>query len=1323
MQEYPRPPSEIAALFDTVSEPVWICDPENLAIRGANRSATETFDFDPRVMAATAIPDVVLSGDLATLKAALRDFPRGPTESRDRWRIQGRDGEVLEVRVHWQLHGTESARTLVVSMRDIRTAETETDPVPGTGGEGPLWDTENPEHLFRALFEAAPGRFLVLRPGTHRIVAASSAYLQATMTKRETILGKRLFDVFPDDPGDPGADGTRNVRASLSRVETSGITDVMAVQRYPIPRPASQGGGFEERFWSPVNTPVNGPDGQVALIIHRVEDVTEYVRAAGEEPALKELEDRASHLRQDIILRSRELRTAYERLDEQAGYLRAAQRLLGLGIWKMDLDTRQLTWLDDVHQIYGVDTSFEVGNVDGYLQLVHPADRDSLLRHLDDWLADPGSHFEFRHRIRRPDGEIVSVKGVAELAEVEGRRQLTGVVQDVTEQEVTAAALSRGQSLTRIAGKAARLGGWRVDLKENVVEWTEETATIHEVEGGPPRYAVAEAIEFYAPEYRDTITRLFNRCAETGSAFDEVLQIVTARGNRRWVRAMGEAETNPDGDIVAVQGGFQDVTDQIGARRAYEELTHRLHLTLENMRDPFVLLDARLCFVFVNSAAEQTLGQSRDGLIGKPLDRAFPFEETQYFQNHYQRALERQESQHFSAYFRPLGAHFRVDAHPVPEGLAVYFRDVTREQKREEQLRLLETAVSRQTDMLVITEADPIDGPEGPRIVYVNDAFVRLTGYERTDVVGQTPRLLQGPGTDREALDRIKTALRRGVPVREELVNYTRDGEPYWLELDIAPLMDEGGNPSHFVSVERDVTDRRRMEDATRLSEERFHLVARATNDVIWDWDLARSEVWWNESIETIFGYDRDDLEPGPESWSKRIHPDDQEAVLASIHAVIDGEGSNWYYEYRFLHADGGARTVIDRGFLLRDRDGHAVRMLGSMQDITQQRQLANELRQAQKLEAVGQLTGGVAHDFNNLLTVILGNAELLVEELAGNPRLLALAKMTSGAASRGAELINRLLAFARRQALEPQELNVNRLVAGMESLLRRTLDGSIDIELVQAGGLWNVEVDPGQLESAILNLALNARDAMPGGGRLTIETANAKLDDSYAADHQEVRAGQYVLISLSDTGTGMPEDVVLQAFEPFFTTKSEGKGSGLGLSMVYGFVKQSGGHIKLYTEAQEGTTVKLYFPRSLTGTTIAAEAEQSSRVSGGDEHILVVEDDPLVREHVTGLLGGLGYRVTSAESGQQALAIIEEVTDIDLLFTDVVMPGGINGRQLADQASVLRPGLRILFTSGYTENAIVHHGRLDPGVELLSKPYRRQELAVKIRKLLAEPD
>lgn len=387
--------------------------------------------------------------------------------------------------------------------------------------------------------------------------------------------------------------------------------------------------------------------------------------------------------------------------------------------------------------------------------------------------------------------------------------------------------------------------------------------------------------------------------------------------------------------------------------------------------------------------------------------------------------------------------------------------------------------------------------------------------------------------------------------------------------------------------------------------------------------------------------------------------------------------------------------------------------------EIEQRTRAEGMLAQAQKMEAIGNLTGGVAHDFNNLLQVVSGNLQLLSREVAGNEKAqLRIEKAMAGVA-RGSYLASQLLAFGRRQPLEPRVVNIGRLIRGMDDLLRRTLGEAIEIESVIAGGLWNTLVDPTNLENAILNLAINARDAMEGVGKLTIEAGNAFLDDTYAAGHPEVNAGQYVMLAVTDTGSGMTREVVEKIFEPFFSTKPEGKGTGLGLSMVYGFLKQSGGHVKVYSEPGQGTTVKLYLPRSLQAEDVPVEVE-TGPVIGGNETILVVEDDAAVRDTVVAMLDELGYRVLRANDAQSALVVIESGVAVDLLFTDVVMPGPLRSPELARKAKERLPQLSILFTSGYTENAIVHGGRLDSGVNLLSKPYSRDVLARKIRQVLA---
>ncbi|MBC7454210.1 MAG: response regulator, partial [Massilia sp.] len=380
----------------------------------------------------------------------------------------------------------------------------------------------------------------------------------------------------------------------------------------------------------------------------------------------------------------------------------------------------------------------------------------------------------------------------------------------------------------------------------------------------------------------------------------------------------------------------------------------------------------------------------------------------------------------------------------------------------------------------------------------------------------------------------------------------------------------------------------------------------------------------------------------------------------------------------------------------------------------------ANEqLRHAQKMEAIGQLTGGVAHDFNNVLHVISGNLQLLAMSLPGDSAAQRRIQTARFATERGAKLSSQLLSFARRQPLKPTPTNLGRVLRAMDDMLRRALGESVEIETVVAGGLWNTLVDQHQLENVILNLAINGRDAMQGQGRLTLELGNAMLDEAYVMQESDLAAGQYVMLAISDTGSGMPPEVVARAFEPFFTTKREGEGTGLGLSMAFGFVKQSSGHIRIYSEVGSGTTIKIYLPRSLQAEEEAFDMSTGA-VIGGTETILVVEDDLAVQATAVDTLTELGYRVLRANDGQAALAVLQSRVPIDMLFTDVVMPGPVRSPELARQAEAMLPQIAVLFTSGYTQNAIVHGGRLDPGVELISKPYRRDDLARKIRHVLA---
>jgi signal transduction histidine kinase/CheY-like chemotaxis protein len=404
-------------------------------------------------------------------------------------------------------------------------------------------------------------------------------------------------------------------------------------------------------------------------------------------------------------------------------------------------------------------------------------------------------------------------------------------------------------------------------------------------------------------------------------------------------------------------------------------------------------------------------------------------------------------------------------------------------------------------------------------------------------------------------------------------------------------------------------------------------------------------------------------------------------------------------------------------------------------EEVKRHRETEDTLRQAQKMEAIGQLTGGIAHDFNNLLTVIIGNLDTLKRHLARANPAQTVAELSGSvqkqvdvamqAARNAAKLTHRLLAFARRQPLEPSRLDCNKLISGMSDLLGRTLGETVNLEIVLGGGLWPTFADPNQLESALLNLAVNARHAMSDGGRLTIETTNAYLDEAYVRRFGDLQPGQYVQVSVADTGTGIAPDVLGRVFEPFFTTKAVEAGSGLGLAQVHGFVKQTGGHVRIYSEVGHGTTVKIYLPRMHAAEAIAAipapvaESVAPLAHAKADETILVVEDNEDVREYARGALEELGYKIIEAGDAAEALRLTADGARIDLLFTDVVLPGGVSGRQLSDNILKLRPDLPVLFTTGYTRNAIVHHGRLDPDVQLLNKPYTQQDLLRKVRELL----
>jgi PAS domain S-box-containing protein len=610
-----------------------------------------------------------------------------------------------------------------------------------------------------------------------------------------------------------------------------------------------------------------------------------------------------------------------------------------------------------------------------------------------------------------------------------------------------------------------------------------------------------------------------------------------------------------------------------------------------------------------------------------------------------------------------------------------------------------------------------------------NTGAGRLTGYSRAEILGRhfshfyTPED-RAAGVPQQALE---TARREGRFLAEGW-RVRKDGRRFWASVVLDPIRDRDGRMIGFAEVTRDITERKAAVATLLESEQRYRRLIEAVVDyAIFQLDIDGRIATWNVGAQRIKGYLAD--EAIGRHFSMFYTEEDRTAgipALALATAAADGrfEAEGWR-----MRKDGSrfwALVVIDA---IYDDHRKLVGFAKVTRDITERHEAQRALREtqaqlaaSQKMEAVGQLSGGIAHDFNNLLMIVQGNLEMAQRQGRQIPEATNLQRYLANAmrgAQRAAALTSRLLAFSRRQALDPKPVDVNKFISGSAEFLQRSLGETIEIEAVGGAGIWPIEADPNQLESVLVNLAINARDAMPNGGKLTIEAANMFADEDYVRRNPEVHEGRYVAICVSDTGSGMSKEVAARAFEPFFTTKEAGHGTGLGLSQVYGFVKQSGGHVKIYSEAGHGTTVKMYFPRRLQRT-IEQEAEEGLPVAEGEsETILVVEDDPDVRAYLLEMLRELKYRVIPANSAQAALhVLVEENKRIDLLLTDVIMPG-LNGRELGRRAQALRPALPVLYMTGYSRNAVVHQGRLDEGVDLIQKPISQGPLAARIRQIL----
>jgi PAS domain S-box-containing protein len=857
----------------------------------------------------------------------------------------------------------------------------------------------------------------------------------------------------------------------------------------------------------------------------------------------------------------------------------------------------------------------------------------------------------------------------------------------------------------RLAEAASGIGAFQYDLRSG--QW-EHRPAVANLFGLDPANAPAEFEEWQQLIFVDDVPKLraaMEAARESGEFYVE-FRVRRRDGKLHWLAGRGQVASEAESGGKLLRGTYFDISDRKQLEARLLSLNETLETRVAELRE-----EARTLEVLNRTGAAVGAEFDLERLVQTVTDAGVELSGAEFGAFFYN--LTRPDGEAYMLYALSGAPREAFEKFPMPRNTAVFeptFRG---------------TGVVRSADIL----ADPRYGKSEP-FRGMPPGHLPVRSYLAVPVISRSGGVLGGlffghpqPGMFSDRAERILVGLAAQAAVAIDNSRLYQQGVQ---EIALRKEAEERLQDLNR-TLEQRAAERAEQLAASVIkleeSERRFRILVEGVTDyAIFMLDPSGTVVNWNPGAERIKGYTREEIIG--QKFSRFYTDADRgkgvpQRALETAARTGKFEAEGWR-----VRKDGTqfwASVVINA---IRDGQGAVIGFAKVTRDLTEWRAAEERLQQSQKMESIGQLTGGVAHDFNNLLTVIIGNLEALQRHLQDDGVDLGGLKRSADNAMRGARrgesLTQRLLAFSRQQPLDPTSVDVGRLVTGMSDLLRRTLGEQVAVETVLAGGLWRAHADPNQLEVAIVNLAVNARDAMPNGGKLTIETANVHLDERYAATQAEVLPGQYVMLAVTDNGTGMPAEVKARAFDPFFTTKDVGQGTGLGLSQVYGFVKQSRGHVKIYSEVGEGTTVKIYLPRHHARADEADEEMVCPRPRGAqNETILVVEDDVDVRNYSSESLRELGYRVLEASHARAAIGLLEIHPEIAVLFTDIGLPGGMNGRQLAEEARKHRPDLKVLFTTGYARNAIVHEGRLDPGVELLTKPFSQSALGEKLRDII----
>ncbi len=897
--------------------------------------------------------------------------------------------------------------------------------------------------------------------------------------------------------------------------------------------------------------------------------------------------------------------------------------------------------------------------------------------------------------------------------------------------------MRRVEERCALAQRIAGVGTWEWNTETNEVYWSDETLAmfgLRREEFGGTREEVVARIH---PDDRARWEQSVRGCLEDGTEHRIEYRAVQPDGSVRWISVLGDTPRGADGQSRRMLGVVLDVTERRRAERALQENQRFLEAIFESIQDGVSVLSPDLTIRRVNGVMRQWYARHvplegkkcymcyHDG--GKPCDPCPTL-----------RCMRtgRAESEIVPGLPGSAAEWLELFSYPMKDaesdevtGVVEFVRDITSRKRAEDALRESEQRLRAYFDQsfqyMGLLETDGT-------IVAINRTTLEFANVSEAHLQGR--KLWDGPWwADPEGESpRLQAAVCRaaaGEFVRYETTCTDWQGERHVIDLSLKPFRDCDGSVLRVIAEARNVTEQKRVEQALRRSEANLRVALSAAEMGTWRWDAVTTWGTRDAGLNRILGLEPVESVDSLDGFFALLHPDDRGAARIEFERAIRDQDT-YLQEFRVVRPDGTVRWLRNRGRPFYDEAGRLTYMTGAAVDITARKQAEQEraeleaqLRQAQKLEAVGQLAGGVAHDFNNILTAVLGHVELARAALGtpdprSEPVLESVREIGRGA-ERAARLTRQLLAFSRRQIMQPQVLDLNDIVTDMEKMLRRLLSENILFDVVRRPKLDPVLVDPGQIEQVILNLVVNARDAMLDGGTLTVDTRNVCLDDAYAACHAQARSGPHVMLSVSDTGCGIEASVIDRVFDPFFTTKEVGEGTGLGLATVYGIVRQAGGHVTVYSEVGRGSTFRVYLPTVVHARPELRAERKEPDVPGGTETIMVCEDDEAVRHLTERLLRSAGYAVVAARNGTHAEEIFSRRQEpIRLLVTDVIMPD-TDGRKLADRLMERQPGLKVLFVSGYTSNIMAHHGVLDEGVEFLEKPFSRQDLLHRVRDLL----